>query len=122
MKSVPLVDGDLAADDEQLKLAKSLIDSMSTKLDRIELKDQYGDALREMIEAKIEGKEIVTVEEEPQEVVDIMTALKQSIEQAKARKKPMAKATGKKAKEEAGASEEDGPKARSSRSRKRKSA
>lgn len=100
MSNVPLIDADLAADGEQLKLARSLIDSMATSMDQIELKDQYGDALRENIEAKIEGKEIISVEEEPQPVVDIMTALKQSIEQAKTKKKPMVKATGKKAKEE----------------------
>ena len=45
-----------------------------------------------MITAKIEGKEVVSVSEEEPEVVDIMTALKQSIEQAKADKKPMEKA------------------------------
>ena len=35
------------------------------------------------------------VEEEDVPVVDIMTALKQSIDQAKTQKKPMVKATGK---------------------------
>ena len=50
-----------------------------------------------MIDAKIAGKEIVSVVEEEPEVVDIMTALKASIEKAK--KKPMEKAKGKAAKE-----------------------
>jgi DNA end-binding protein Ku len=97
MSDVPLVD-DGKIDKEQLKLAKSLVDSMSKSLSDIELKDRYGDALREMIQAKIEGKEIITAEEEERPVVDIMTALKQSIEQAKSQKKPMEKATGGKAK------------------------
>ena len=83
-------------DKEQLKLARSLVESMSTTLDKIDLKDTYHDALRAVIEAKIAGKEIVTVEEEEKPVVDIMTALKQSIEQAKLQKKPMEKAMGKK--------------------------
>ena len=48
-----------------------------------------------MVVAKVEGKEIVTMEEEEKPVVDIMTALKHSIEQAKVDKKPMKKATGK---------------------------
>lgn len=90
---VPLVGAD-AADKEQLKLARSLVDSMSMTLDKIEIKDRYRGALREMIEAKIQGKEIVTVEEEERPVVDIMTALKESIEQAKSSKKPMVKASG----------------------------
>jgi DNA end-binding protein Ku len=91
---VPLVEGQ-KADKEELKLAKNLVDSMSKSLEDIKLNDQYGGALREMIEAKIEGKEIISVEEEEKPVVDIMTALKQSIEQAKGEKKPMVKATGK---------------------------
>ena len=67
-----------------------------TTLDKLELKDCYHGALREMIEAKIKGKEIVTVQEEEKPVVDVMTALKQSIEEAKAQQKPMVKAKGRK--------------------------
>jgi len=44
------------------------------------------------IDAKVAGKEIVTMTEEEPKVVDIMTALKASIEAAK--KKPMEKAKG----------------------------
>jgi DNA end-binding protein Ku len=44
-----------------------------------------------MIEAKIAGKEIVTVEEIEKPVVDIMTALKKSIEQARSHREPMKK-------------------------------
>lgn len=81
---------------EELKLAETLVASMNKKLKDIQLKDRYGDALREVIDAKIAGKEIIMLEEEEKEVVDIMTALKASIQQAKADKKPMKKATGKK--------------------------
>ena len=52
------------------------------------------DALREMIESKIAGKQVVSVQEEEKPVIDIMTALKQSIERTKAQKKPMEKAKG----------------------------
>ncbi|MDA8084346.1 MAG: Ku protein [Nitrospiraceae bacterium] len=83
-----------ATDKEGLKLARSLVDSMSTTMDKIDLSDRYHDALRAIIDAKVAGREIVTVEEEEKPVVDIMTALKQSIEQAK--KKPLKKTTGKK--------------------------
>jgi len=89
----------IETDDEQLKLAHTLIDSMTTSLDKIKLKDRYHGALREMIEQKIEGKEIVVYEEEEKPVVDIMMALKESINQAKEQKKPMKKATGKAKKE-----------------------
>ena len=95
INEVPQLD-EKSIDKEGLKLARSLVDSMSTTLDKIDLKDRYHDALRAIIEAKIVGKEIVTVEEEEKPVVDIMTALKQSIEKAKSQKKPMEKAKGKK--------------------------
>ncbi|MEJ2696422.1 MAG: Ku protein [Candidatus Sulfobium sp.] len=95
INEVPQLDGK-NIDKEELKLARSLVSSMSTTMDKIDLTDRYQDALRAMIEAKIEGKEIVTVEEEEKSPVDIMTALKQSIEQARSQKKPMKKATGKK--------------------------
>jgi DNA end-binding protein Ku len=95
IKEVPMVDG-ATPDKEQLKLAQTLIDSMAKKFSDMELTDRYKDALRQLIDAKIAGEEIVTVEEEEKPVVDIMTALKQSIAQAKADQKPMKKATGRK--------------------------
>lgn len=97
MKEVPQID-EQKIDKDQLKLAKNLVDSMATTYKKLDLQDTYHVALRELIEAKISGKEIVTVAEEAKPVVDIMTALKQSIEQAKSHKKPMEKAVGKKKK------------------------
>lgn len=98
MSETPGLDG-LAADKEQLKLARTLVDSMAKPFAKIELKDKYKEAVRELIDAKIKGKEIAVVEEEEKPVVDIMTALKESIEQASKVKKPMKKATGKVAEE-----------------------
>lgn len=86
------------ADKEQLKLAKTLVDSMTKKFTQIEMKDHYFDALKNIIDAKVKGKEVIIVEEEAPKVVDIMTALKASIDAAK---KPMEKAKGKPAKKEA---------------------
>jgi DNA end-binding protein Ku len=81
---------------EELKLSISLVESMATNLEDVDMKDQYRDALREMIEAKIAGKQVVSVQEEEKPVVDIMSALRESIEKTKAQKKPMEKAKGKK--------------------------
>lgn len=100
ISEVPKLDG-LTADKEQLKLAKTLVDSMVKPFSEIKLKDTYTDAVKELIKAKIEGKEVVSVEEKEKPVVDIMTALKQSIENASKQKKPMKKATGAKEAEEA---------------------
>jgi len=99
---------EVRADKEQLKLAKTLVDSMTTKFVNIEMKDRYYDALKEIIDAKVQGKEVVAVKEEEPKVVDIMTALRASIDQAK--KKPMEKAKGPAAKEEKKAQKE--PKAK----------
>jgi len=93
MDSVPQIEKKEVNKDE-LKLSISLVESMASSLKEMDLTDRYRDALREMIEAKIAGKEVVSVPEEEKPVVDIMTALKQSIERTKAQKKPMEKAKG----------------------------
>jgi DNA end-binding protein Ku len=94
MREVPQL-LEVKPDKEQLKLAKTLVDSMTTKFANIEMKDHYTEALKSIIDAKVEGKEIVTRIEETPKVVDIMTALKASIDAAK---KPMEKAKGETAK------------------------
>ena len=82
---------------DELKLSISLVESMGSTLEEVDLKDRYRDALREMIDAKIAGKQVVVgAPEEEKPAVDIMTALRQSIERTKDQKKPMEKAKGKK--------------------------
>ncbi|HXJ56489.1 MAG TPA: Ku protein [Verrucomicrobiae bacterium] len=95
MENVPQLERKDVNKDE-LKLSISLIESMAASLKDLDLTDRYKDALREMIEAKIAGREVVTAPEEEKPVIDIMTALKQSIERTKAQKKPMEKAKGEK--------------------------
>lgn len=106
---------DVKIDEKELKLAHTLVDQMVTSMSEIEMKDNYSDALREIIEAKIEGKEVTAFVEEEAPTVDIMTALKESIKQAQ--RKPMVKATGKAKQEEA---EEEEEEARPKKTRKRK--
>jgi DNA end-binding protein Ku len=90
IQEVPFIE-EQEVNKDQLKLAKTLVDSMSKSFSDIEMRDHYYEALKEIIDAKIEGKEVVTVSEAEPETVDIMTALKASIESAK---KPMEKAKG----------------------------
>ena len=97
INEVPML-SQVKADKDQLKLAKTLVDSMTVKFANIEMKDHYNEALKEIIDAKVAGREVVMVAEEAPEVVDIMTALKASIDAAK--KKPMEKAKGETAKKE----------------------
>src|SRR6266566_4253529 len=95
MDNVPQIEKKDVNKDE-LKLSIHLVESMDSTLKDLDLTDRYRDALREMIEAKIAGREVVSVPEEEKPVVDIMTALEQSIERTKAQKKPMEKAKGEK--------------------------
>ena len=95
MESVPQIEHKEINKDE-LKLSISLVESMGSTLKELDLTDHYSDAQREMIDAKIAGRQVITVTEEEKPVVDIMTALRQSIEQTKAKKKPMEKAKGEK--------------------------
>src|SRR4030095_340122 len=57
---VPQLDNLRELDREQLKLARHLLDTMSTSLAKLHLKDKYSEELREGINAKIQGKEIDT--------------------------------------------------------------
>lgn len=111
IEEVPQI-GEYKIDEKELKLAHTLVEQMVTSMSEIEMRDNYSDALREIIEAKIEGKEVTAFVEEEAPTVDIMTALKESIKQAQ--RKPMVKATGKAKQEEA---EEE---ARPKKTRKRK--
>jgi len=95
MQEVPQLER-IEVNKAELKLSVSLVESMASTLNDLDLKDRYRDAMRELIEAKIAGKEVVGVPEIEKPVVDIMAALKESIEQTKARKKPMEKARGEK--------------------------
>lgn len=80
--------GVVEPDEKQLKLAETLVESLTTKFSEINFEDRYRDALMELVEQKVAGKEIVALNtEEDKPVVDIMDALKASIEQAKKVKK-----------------------------------
>jgi DNA end-binding protein Ku len=71
---------------QELKMATSLVDSMAASFKPDEFSDDYQEALGQLIEAKAEGAEVPERPEEkgPGEVVDLMTALERSVEQARA--------------------------------------
>jgi DNA end-binding protein Ku len=73
----------------ELNMAKMLINSMDTPFDSSKYKDEYQTRLHELIESKISGKEIVASEPDSTgKVLDLMEALKASVEKAKAGKEP----------------------------------
>jgi DNA end-binding protein Ku len=94
---------DSRPDEEMLDLAETLIAKKSSKFDPEKFHDRYVDALKELIEKKRKGKTIEAEEEElprrGSNVIDLMAALKRSIEKpgAKAPAKEKAPAAAKKA-------------------------
>ena len=86
----------------EMSMAKSFIDTMSSKWNPEKYKDDYREALMEVIEEKVEagGKEI---EEKPRKapkptkVIDLVSVLQKSLEETGAKKKTTPKSRSKKA-------------------------
>lgn len=79
---------------EEAKLARQIIESFEGPLDLATYKDEYQDGLRRIIDAKIAGEEIVApAEDAPPKVVNLMDALRKSLDAVSAQKKKPAKAT-----------------------------
>jgi len=78
---------------EEVKLARQIIESFEGPLDLTTYTDEYQEGLRGIIEAKIAGREVVTTAAEtPTNVVNLMDALRKSLDAVSARKKTPAKA------------------------------
>jgi len=99
------VDVQIDVRDQELAMARQLIDSLASEWSPEGFADEYREALMRIVEAKLSGQEIEVVEAEPTaKVVDLMEALKASVAAAKkqadeepeptpAAKKPAAKKT-----------------------------
>lgn len=98
------VDVSMKVRPNELDMAQTLIDNLSADWDPGEFKDEYREAMLRIVEAKINGEEIEVVEPEPTaKVVDLMEALKASVEAAKAGKPaPERKTTSRRRKKAAG--------------------
>jgi DNA end-binding protein Ku len=76
-------------DPKALKMARQLIEGLSTEWNPHQYRDTYTEALRKRITAKDKGKEVVETTEEPAaRVLDLMSALQASVDAAKQRKAP----------------------------------
>jgi len=75
--------GDVKVDKEALDLAKELITRKSGKFEPQQFKDEYTEAVWELIHAKLENRapEIVTEEPGGAKIINIMDALKKSVQQ-----------------------------------------
>src|SRR5438046_4006627 len=76
----------------EINMAKALIDSMSSKWDPEKYRDDYREALMEVIEEKVEagGKEIEEKpkpKRQPTKVIDLVSVLQQSLEETQGARK-----------------------------------
>jgi DNA end-binding protein Ku len=77
----------------EVKLAQQVIDTFEGDVDFGEYRDAYQEGLREIIDAKIDGREIVATEPEaPPKVVNLMDALRKSLDSIAAGKSKAAPA------------------------------
>ena len=83
----------------ELALAQQVIESLSGEFEPSELQSDYRRDLRALLEAKLAGEEIAAAPEPAEEVpvVDLMEALRRSVEEAKQAKQPAKKPAAKSA-------------------------
>jgi DNA end-binding protein Ku len=84
--------------DRERKMARQLIQQLTDDFDPSRFKDEYHKELKKLIRKKVKGEEIVIPEraEEPSGVVDLMEALKASVEAARRGERPKPPAASKK--------------------------
>ena len=69
---------------QEVEMAQSLIDNLTESFSPEEFVDAYRQRLEEAVAAKVEGREIaITPEREPTQVMDLMEALKASVDATK---------------------------------------
>jgi DNA end-binding protein Ku len=72
---------------QEIKMARSLIDSLTDDFEPKDFRDEYRAALEDVIGKKVQGEEVTYAEPaEPSKVVDLMDALRASVEAAQASK------------------------------------
>ncbi|HID43071.1 MAG TPA: Ku protein, partial [Archaeoglobaceae archaeon] len=79
---VPGWNQEIEVSEEELELAKQLLNAMKKPLKLEEYRDEYKEGLMRLIEAKLEGKEI-TIAEEVKAAKSLVDALKSSLESVK---------------------------------------
>lgn len=88
---------DMHATEKELSMAQVLIDQLADDFDPGDYEDDYANAVKALVAAKLEGGEVTAApedEEEGGEVVDLLAALAKSVEKAKSRRGESTKGTG----------------------------
>ena len=87
--------GETDVKDAELGLARQVIDSLAADFEPTELQSVYRRDLRALLESKLAGEEIAKPEPVPETpVIDLMEALRRSVEQASGKKTPARKTEG----------------------------
>ena len=80
------LDEDIEVRPQEQQMARSLVESMAGDFEPEQYTDNYREALESVIDAKVEGREVVETEDQQPtagNVVDLMSALRASVEAAK---------------------------------------
>lgn len=82
---IPKPEAEQKLSEKEIDMALQLVNQLSTTFDPETYRDEYNEKLLERIRAKIEGREVATIEVEEAaeaEVVDLVARLKESLEKA----------------------------------------
>ncbi|MBI4283405.1 MAG: hypothetical protein HY663_02915 [Chloroflexi bacterium] len=82
---------EMAVSEGELAMANTLIDLLSAPFDPEKYHDRYRESLLEIIDAKLQGKEIVEAAAPAAKVIDLMAALKASVEATRKRQRTRAR-------------------------------
>ncbi len=81
------LDEEIEVRSEEVKMAEMIIDNLSADFDPAEWVDESRASIEDLAQKKLEGEEIVAPESpEPTKVVDLLEALKASVEATKAKR------------------------------------
>lgn len=85
VEHVPGLPNDIEVSESEMNMAVQLIENLATDFQPEKYTDEYRERLQELIQAKVKGEDIVTAPDLPQaaNVVDLMDALKASVEATK---------------------------------------
>jgi DNA end-binding protein Ku len=84
---------DVGVRPQEVQMAQTLIENLTDEWDPGQFRDEYREALLEIVDKKVAGEEItIQPEAEPTKVVDLMEALKASVEAAKKKEEPRPRA------------------------------
>jgi len=96
VQMVPGLPDYIKADEKELEIAKKLIEHLTQAFDPEKYKDDYREALKALIDKKIEGKEIEVAPDTPERnVIDLMEALQASLKENTKAVKATKKKSGK---------------------------